>query len=279
MKSKKIRNFIFMLFVLLIVIIIVFMIAKNAIQDKYLLVFELSTLIIGPIVSIVIGWLSRTYKIIVKPYVWNEKMLKTDKIRISFAYLIRIRIGTKYLLINHERNKVFQPIGGVYHYSINKDFLINKFGFQADHSHRDTNDFRGYIFANKIDKFISWFDKEKDRETTPNREFYEETSDQSSKYNEIFNDQTMTYIKIKSYYEGIQYSSHYDTMELKRFDVYEMQLNKEQESYINGVFLAGDKYRLATNDEIKRLGVNGENYRAQFGTQTVYLREEVYYNE
>ena len=44
-----------------------------------------------------------------------NKIKKTDYIRISFAYLFRIKIGNKYLLIKNSRGtKKYQPIGGVY---------------------------------------------------------------------------------------------------------------------------------------------------------------------
>ena len=49
---------------------------------------------------------------------WRGKILKKDSlIRISFAYLFRIKVGDKYFLVKNGRGtQKFQPVGGAYKY-------------------------------------------------------------------------------------------------------------------------------------------------------------------
>ena len=57
-------------------------------------------------------------------------IVKKDSIvRISFAYLFRIKVGNKYLLVKNERNTgKYQPVGGVYKFTENEKMeLKNKF--------------------------------------------------------------------------------------------------------------------------------------------------------
>ena len=59
----------------------------------------------------------QSWQISLRKHLRGKLIKKTDYIRISFAYLFRIKINGQYLLVKNERGTgKFQPIGGVYKY-------------------------------------------------------------------------------------------------------------------------------------------------------------------
>ncbi len=81
-----------------------------------------------------------------------KKEYNDKEIRLSFAYLIRIRINDKYLLIKSKRDK-YQPVGGVYHID-DKAKINDKFGFYRDSHPGDANVLRGNILGRNIKRFL-----------------------------------------------------------------------------------------------------------------------------
>lgn len=242
--------------------------------------FEVAAILIVPTISFLVGIFKKTWDQQKKPYTMNYHLKKSNPIRISFSYLIRVKIDSKYLMIYSKKNDMYQPIGGVYQFESSvKTMLKEKFDFQPDSSHRDKNDFRALVSLRKLDRFIKWFDKNENRETTPYREFYEEVIKTGLLDPKMFNNDNLSFSKIKTFYQGIQFSPHYSHYELLRFDLYELELNDEQENNVRDV-LAKDNanFELVTNHELSRLGV-GDKFRSKYGTQSVYLREEVYYDK
>jgi len=210
---------------------------------------------------------------ITKPYKYNS-CYKNEQIRLSFAYLIRIRIGSKYLLVNNNNHKRFQPVGGVYHQYCS-DFLFKKFGFFRDHTRGDDTDIRGEIKGRKIKGFIRWFNKNKNREINAEREFREELVKTGILSDELFNNVILSFKK--KHYKGIIFSNHYRRNELLMFDIYELETNDYQKEFLN-TLKTNKKIYLASYDEIKTLGVTAKNDQQRFGTQTIYILED-YNNE
>lgn len=103
-------------------------------------------------------------------------------IRISFAYLYRIKIGNKYLLVKNERGTgKYQPVGGVYKLlGKEKMELRNRYQVKDDNkipldrSSRD--DYRLRLENRYLRKFVKRFDRKAEREQIYNlsREFREE---------------------------------------------------------------------------------------------------------
>ena len=103
-------------------------------------------------------------------------------IRISFAYLYRIKVGNKYFLIKNERGtEKYQPVGGVYKLLGNeKSVLRNKYQIVDDNkividkSSRD--DYRLRVENKYLRAFIRRFNRQAERERIDNlsREFREE---------------------------------------------------------------------------------------------------------
>jgi hypothetical protein len=182
------------------------------------------------------------------------RLNKKSKIRMSFAYLIRIKVDDEFLLVKGKYKK-FQPVGGVYHYY--DKILESLFDFDRDEYHADEEDIRGFIKLEQLDEFISWFNSRKNRECTPGREFAEELTETGILPREDFSKPEFEYKK--SFFEGIQYSEFMKNYELKRFDIYELKLNEKQKGVIRLLPKESDEFKLITKDGIDKLGITKDN--------------------
>ena len=204
------------------------------------------------------------------PYDYDSKY-DNQEIRLSFAYLIRIKVNNKYLLVNsgHKRD-LYGPVGGVYHIK-KTDYVYNKLGFYRDSTPGDFNDIRGHILGKRVKKFVKWFESKIDREITPEREFYEELVNSGILDIKIFGEPSIKYIK--THYKGVYYNERYQKNELLRFDIFELAINSAQEKYLKT--LQQNKALLfATKEEIESLGITVSNDKTIIGTQTPYILED-----
>lgn len=197
---------------------------------------------------------------------YNDK-----KIRLSFAYLIRIRVNNKYLLVKsgHKR-ELYGPVGGVYHID-HSDYVYNKLGFSRDETPGDPNDVRGKIQGKNIKKFLKWFNKKENREITPYREFEEELIKTAVVPDNLFAGVNFEFIK--TYYRGIAYDPYYKIDELCRFDIYELVINDEQTKYFVSNKL-NKSLKLVTREEIETGGITKDNDKRTIGDQTIYILED-----
>lgn len=193
---------------------------------------------------------------------WRGNIIKKDSlIRISFAYLFRIKVDDKYFLVKNGRGtRKFQPVGGAYKYQDSeKQVLSSKFYIVDDDKipidKSSQNDYRFYVRAKDLKKFIKHFDTTEAREHVNDlsREFVEE----------IVKTKIADFTEIKYRYCGrhfteVLYSRYFQCYELLMADIVEMQLTKEQEMKLRSLMLEeSDSYYFATADEIKSLGVDG----------------------
>ena len=113
---------------------------------------------------------------------WFQQLLYRKKeVRLSFAYLFRIEIDGKYLLVKGKRlSKQFQPVGGVYKFYSEAKPTLEKFKYRVDTQMGnidETDDLRIFIKGRYLLQFMDWFLSMKDREYDPYREFSEELLD------------------------------------------------------------------------------------------------------
>lgn len=184
-----------------------------------------------------------------------------DNVRISFAYLFRIKINGKYLLIKNNKTKRFQPIGGAYKYYDEEYKYLNS-TFKIEHDNKikvdnvTRNDYRLYIKNNQLRRFKKRFDNTNLRENISDlsREFKEEMK-------EILNNDLCKIDKLIYIYKGqhsiFDYSQHFECYELLVADIVEIVLDKEEEESIANIMKKNDlkKFRLYTASEIKKLGI------------------------
>lgn len=191
-------------------------------------------------------------------------------IRISFAYLYRIKIGNKYLLVKNERGTgKYQPVGGVYKFEEDEKIeLKNRFQVKDDNKisidESSRNDYRLRMENKYLRKFISHFDKKANRENVNNlsREFREELIEK-----DIINWNKISYRFCGRHMTSIYFGEHFQIYEILLADVVELLPTVEQTEDLRMLLnKSSDKYRLATAEEITSLGVN---------TSTGQLTEEI----
>jgi hypothetical protein len=95
------------------------------------------------------------------------------------AYVYRIKINGKYLLIKSRTRDYFQPIGGVYKTLPASKTLFDKLDVRSDRLIETDHgiakgDLRVFVKGLNVIEFLDWYDSRKDRETSPWREFCEE---------------------------------------------------------------------------------------------------------
>jgi hypothetical protein len=181
-------------------------------------------------------------------------------IRISFAYLYRIKVGDKYLLVKNERGTgKYQPVGGVYKLNKNEKIeLKNRYHVKDDNkvsidaSSRD--DYRLRIENKYLRKFVRRFNGKAERERVDNlgREFKEELVK-----NGIVGWGQITYRFCGRHMTELKFGDHFQIYELLLADVVELIPTAEQEKELQLLMVQhSDAYRFATAEEIISLGIN-----------------------
>lgn len=208
-------------------------------------------------------------------------LIKKDTIiRISFAYLYRIKIGNKYFLIKNGRGTgKYQPVGGVYKLKGNEKIeLKNLFHVKDDNkvtidkSSRD--DYRLLMENRYLRKFVKRFNKKAEREQIDDlsREFEEELIKTG-----IVDWRQITYRVCGRYTTELRLGEHFQIYELLLGDVVELILTREQEEDLYKLMSHhSDKYYFATSEEIISLGVDPGNkkYIESIGDHTKQTIQE-----
>jgi len=184
---------------------------------------------------------------------------KTDAIRISFAYLFRIKVDGKYLLVlNGRGTNKFQPVGGAYKFDEHEEKIL-KTDFEAfedgnisqdEFTHRD---YRLNVPVKNLKKFVKRFNETSHRENLPDlsREFIEE----------LVETDVLKFDKIKYRYCGrhftnIERSRHFKCYELLMADIVELELDDNQLTMIRKLINNDDNYyRFVDVDEIETCGI------------------------
>lgn len=203
-----------------------------------------------------------TWQKSLRKHIRGRIIKKNDYIRISFAYLFRIKVLGKYLLVKSQRGtEYYQPVGGVYKCKKKeKEFLYSQFRVNDDEcipiDESSENDYRMRVPANVIHKFIKRFDQTYDREKISDlsREFKEELIN-----NKILNEDCFTSIEYRycgRHFTEIRHSRYFDCYELLLADIVELIVSDEQEKELIGLQKKkSTHYYWATEDEIKACGI------------------------
>lgn len=210
----------------------------------------------------------------------GKVLKKTDNIRISFAYLFRIKVDGKYLLVlNGRGTNKFQPVGGAYKFDEQEQkYLKNQCGaFEDGNISQDKlthRDYRLQIPVKNLRKFIKRFNETNHRENVADlsREFNEEVIDTGIlKFNKI------KYRYCGRHFTNIEYSRYFECYELLMADIVELVMDDSQlESIRLLVNKESDKYRFATAKEIETCGIisGTENLLEVIGDHSYKILEE-----
>ena len=160
--------------------------------------------------------------------IYYQSLIRWNKnIRLSCAYLFRIRYNNKYLLIRGNRIDQYQPIGGVYKYYDSFNGLKENLELKDEsESHfYENGDLRLVTTGKHLVKFLDWFDTKKNREITVIRELIEELEPSGISIENLIKQSQVEYLKTVK--EPITFSTHFQMDELKIFEIFEVKIPNE----------------------------------------------------
>ena len=179
----------------------------------------------------------------IKMFFYTKIIFRNRQIRLSIAYLYRIKIDGKYLLVHNRHDNKLQPVGGVYKTLPGAEkSLIEKYQVKPDKMFETENGIAKYdLRINVPGKYVTdvfdWFTSKQDRELSPWREFCEEL--------------IMTIVLSWEQFRSIDYNykGHIQTPLIKLingtrgyfyFEVYDLVPNTEQETILRNILNKGD---------------------------------------
>lgn len=186
---------------------------------------------------------------------------KNTIIRISFAYLFRIEVDGKYFLVQNNRTKKYQPVGGAYKFFKEEaNYLRDNIPVENDNripvDKITKRDYRLLVKNKYLRKFVKRFNNTRHRESISNlsREFIEEIFSTGILDKNSFGD--LSYKYIGRHMTNVGYSSVFSHYELLLADIIELELSNEQEELFRNLMKKDcTEYYFASSDEIKSLGV------------------------
>ncbi|PNZ09301.1 hypothetical protein CD118_11080 [Staphylococcus coagulans] len=197
----------------------------------------------------------------------RAKMLQDDTlIRISFAYLYRIKVDDRYFLVLNSRSEKYQPVGGAYKFCEEEGEYLSRY-IPAENDNRipvdevTKRDYRLLVKNKDLRRFVKRFNKTSYRENINNlsREFEEEIFKTGILNKEIFGN--LSYKYIGRHMTEVEYGRVFNHFELLLADILEVKLTEKQEELFRELMpLSSDKYYFASADTIKAHGV-------KYGTQ------------
>lgn len=196
----------------------------------------------------------------------RAKEIKKDTlIRISFAYLFRISVNGKYILIKNARNSgKFQPVGGVYKFHKEEEVSLSQlFHIEYDDKikidAKSKSDYRLYVKDKFLRKFVKRFIEKidvRENEKDVSREFYEEIIKDCGISAKKFG--VLKYSFDCRFIDEVKYTSIYKCYELLIADIYNVILDEKQERLLQ-TLINNENIMFATESEINCLGVDTNN--------------------
>lgn len=180
---------------------------------------------------------------------------QSKPLRISFASLIKIKVGDQYLLVAGRNFKQFQPVGGVYKF-FDTD-LRRRFGLEDDPLKAKNVEELRLVFPSggiwRVFGFLKWFNSRKGRESGPHREFAEELINNGILSAQIFADVPFEYVETVT--PPIRFSNHLQVFELQCFEIYEAIMSDAQKKAVLALqAVSSSDYCFLTAEEIKKDG-------------------------
>lgn len=193
------------------------------------------------------------------------------QIRFSIAYLFKIKIDGKYLLVRNTKiSNQFQPIGGVYKTFDSFNTISNELEVTEEKkaNFRVPNDLRVYVKSKNAIKFVKWFQTRQNREVNVTREFFEEIIDKQILGIESLKDIEFEFVK--TYDSGLHYAEPFSSYEILLHDIFEVRLTQDikdkLKQYVNS---SPDNYLiLVEQNDIQKKAVTIDNIDYKIGEQT-----------
>lgn len=185
---------------------------------------------------------------------------KDTFIRISFAYLFRIKLDGQYFLVQNKRSKKYQPVGGAYKfYQEEADYFRDNIPVESDDSipvdKVTEGDYRLLVKNKDLRKFVRRFNKTKYRENVSNlsREFNEELFTTGILDKETFG--PLEYKFCGRHMTKVE-STVFLRYELLLADIIDIKLSESQKEIFRALMEKSDsRYCFADAKQIKACGI------------------------
>lgn len=201
-------------------------------------------------------------------FLWNVE------IRVSISYLFQIKVSGKHLLVKGNRIDQYQPVGGVFKMlpsfkEMRRNYEIKDDGrIPIDRTSKD--DLRIRVKGKNLIKLLRWFYLRKNREVGVHREFYEELISTGILGIDSMRSFTPEYCKTVN--TNIQYSKHFDCKEILIYEIYELDLNEQEENQITKYCQTNpSKAVLATQDDISKECIDLNGSSKKIGEHTKHI--------
>jgi hypothetical protein len=196
----------------------------------------------------------------------------SEDIRFSVAYLYKIKIDDKYLLIKGSKIEQLQPVGGVYKVCSSFSTIERNLNiiFENERGFYEKEDLRFCTKGKNIGKVLNWFDSRENREVAVYREFYEEIVKNNILPIEVLSSMKIEFLKqIKP---RMAYSRHFKKNEILLFDIYEIHLPDEYIDMISKYVKEGnDLIKLVDREDIEKECVNIRGKSFKIGTHSQHI--------
>ncbi len=210
-------------------------------------------------------------------YYQTQFLFRKKDIRLSIAYLFRINVNGKYLLVKSRLKPVYQPVGGAFKTLPGSERVFEKLQVRPDRLIETEHgiareDLRVHVKGINVIEFLEWFKSREDRELSPWREFCEELITTG-----ILPWEQFRYINYK--FKGTV-QSPIITLEsggkgMFLFEIYDLVINDEQKTILQELLRNGNKEEYIWVDDylIQRLGHDERSKTfVQISPQTRYAQ-------
>lgn len=233
------------------------------------LLFDIFIGLLTNVIWVIIGFAFANRKRI-KMYLDVLRFWNKD-IRFSIAYLYRIKIANKYLLIKGEHIDQYQPVGGVYKVYDSFKELETRFEirFENEVGFYEDGDLRFFSKGKYVLKILDWFNSRKNREVSVYREFLEEIITDNILPKEALRNIRIEYVK--QIEPRIRFSTNYQKEEILIFDIYEIYLPKEYENLISDYQSKHDTIKLIDFRDIEKECVQINEFSKKIGAHSKYI--------
>lgn len=202
---------------------------------------------------------------------------RNKKVRLSCSYLFKIKIDDSYLLVKNSHRPSYQPVGGVYKRTNESDNFLSSILFNEDEKLTNGSacdkDLRIHIKGKHLKKYLTWYNKNINREISHTREFYEELITTGILRSDLF--PYPTYSFKKRIHTPLKWSRPFHCYELLIYDILELTPNENQLNELRRLQKQGDTdyVKWAKAETIRGIGYNNANRRADYeiGDHTTLL--------
>ena len=186
---------------------------------------------------------------------------RNQHIRLSFAYLFRIKVKGKYLLVKSRKGNYYQLVGGAYKRYLSTEKLFDRYAIKSDRIFETShgiakNDLRIHVPGRFVLKIIDWFNSKEDREISQWREFCEELLTSGILDKEIF--RYIDYKYVDTLQTPMQKAKKLDCQEILIYEIFDFIPNEEQNKALEELHDRGDTDKVKWADEliVNSLGFN-----------------------